>query len=91
VVLASAVLLVAGRVYQPRWRDDLQPLLRVLIIDTVAIVAGIAITRPYGALRPPNRSVVLFFLLALLFLGGVRLLHDPWLHGFRSRPDTHAA
>jgi FlaA1/EpsC-like NDP-sugar epimerase len=98
VVLGSAVLLVAGRVYQRRWRyttqRDLETLLRVLIVDTVALVAGIAILRPYGTLRPPDGTIVLYFLLCLVFLAGIRLVarsvHDRRLRGFRARRDTRS-
>ena len=95
VVLGSALLLAVGRVYQRRWRyttqRDIEHLLRLLLIDTVAIVAAVAIVRPYGTVRIPDGTIVLYFLLALLF-GGARLatrsVHDRRLRGFRARKDT---
>ncbi|MGA2469589.1 MAG: nucleoside-diphosphate sugar epimerase/dehydratase [Solirubrobacteraceae bacterium] len=93
LVLGTAILLALGRVYQRRWRyatqRDIENLLRVLILDTILLVTAVAVFRPYGTVGVPRTSVVLYFLLALSFLGGIRLaarsLHDRRLRGFRSR------
>jgi FlaA1/EpsC-like NDP-sugar epimerase len=93
LVIGTVILLALGRVYQRRWRyatqRDIENLLRVLILDTLLLVAAVAVFRPYSTVGVPRTSVVLYFLLALLFLGGARLatrsLHDRRLRGFRSR------
>jgi FlaA1/EpsC-like NDP-sugar epimerase len=92
VVIGTAVLLTAARVYQRRWRyatqRDIETLVQVLIVDTVLLVAGVAVIRPYGGLKLPDGTIVLYFLLTLLFLAGARLgarsVHDRRLRGFRS-------
>jgi len=96
LVGGSVVLLALGGVYQRRWRyttqRDLESLLRLLILDTILLVAGVAIFQPYGSLNPPHGTVLLYFLLSLVFLAGVRLaarsLHDRRLRGFRARRDA---
>ena len=98
VVLGTAVLLAVAGVYRRRWRyatqRDIENLLRLLIVDTVLLVAVVEVVRPYGTLKLPNGTIVLYFLLALLFLGGARLLarsaHDRRLRGFRARKDARA-
>ncbi|MGD0197671.1 MAG: nucleoside-diphosphate sugar epimerase/dehydratase [Solirubrobacteraceae bacterium] len=98
VVVGSALLLTLGGVYERRWRyttqRDLESLLRLLVLDTILLVAGVAIFRPSGALNPPHGAVLLYFLLCVAFLAGVRLLarslHDRRLRGFRSRRDARA-
>jgi FlaA1/EpsC-like NDP-sugar epimerase len=92
VVIGTAILLTAARVYQRRWRyatqRDIETLVQVLIVDTILLVAGVAVIRPYGGLKLPDGTIVLYFLLTLLFLAGVRLgarsVHDRRLRGFRS-------
>ena len=58
VVIGTAVLLTAARVYQRRWRyatqRDIETLVQVLVIDTILLVAGVAVIRPYGALKLPD-------------------------------------
>jgi FlaA1/EpsC-like NDP-sugar epimerase len=98
VVAGTALLLAMSGVYQRRWRyatqRDIETLLRVLIVDTVLLVAGVEVLEPYGTVRLPDGTVVLYFLLSLVFLGGVRLatrsVHDRRLRGFRARKDTRA-
>ena len=98
VVIGTAALLTLGRVYQRRWRyttqRDIEHLLRLLLFDTIVVVAAVAVVRPYGTLRLPDGTIVLYFLLTLLFLGGARLatrsVHDRRLRGFRARKDTRA-
>jgi FlaA1/EpsC-like NDP-sugar epimerase len=93
VVAGTALLLTLGGVYERRWRyatqRDIETLLRVLVLDTILLVALTEISRPADGLKIPDGTVVLYFLLALLFLGGARLLtrsiHDHRLRGFRSR------
>jgi FlaA1/EpsC-like NDP-sugar epimerase len=96
VVGGSVLLLALGGVYQRRWRyttqRDLERLLRLLVLDTIVLVAGIALVRPYGPLNPPHGTVLLYFLLSLVFLAGIRLfvrsVHDGRLRGFRARRDA---
>jgi len=98
VVLGTAALLAVAGVYRRRWRyatqRDIENLLRLLIVDTILLVAVVEVVRPYGTLKLPNSTIVLYFLLALLFLGGARLLarsaHDRRLRGFRARKDARA-
>jgi FlaA1/EpsC-like NDP-sugar epimerase len=93
VVVGTALLLTLGRVYQRRWRyatqRDIENLARVLVLDTILLVTLTAITRPAPGLNLPDGTIVLYFLLALVFLGGARLgarsVHDRRLRGFRSR------
>jgi len=98
LVGGSVLLLALGGVYQRRWRyttqRDLESLLRLLILDTILLVAGVAIFQPYGSLNPPHGTVLLYFLLSLVFLAGARLaarsVHDRRLRGFRARRDARA-
>jgi FlaA1/EpsC-like NDP-sugar epimerase len=90
------LLLALGGVYQRRWRyttqRDLERLLRLLVLDTILLVAGVALVQPYGSLNPPHGTVLLYFLLSLVFLAGIRLfarsVHDGRLRGFRARRDA---
>jgi FlaA1/EpsC-like NDP-sugar epimerase len=98
VVGGTVLLLALARVYQRRWRyttqRDIENLLRALILDVILLIAGVAVFRPYGGVNPPHGTVVLYFLLCLLFLGGVRLLarsfHDRRLPGLRSAKGSRA-
>ena len=98
VVLGTAALLAVAGVYRRRWRyatqRDIENLLRLLIVDTILLVALIEVLQPYGTLKLPDSTIVLYFLLSLLFLGGARLLarsaHDRRLRGFRARKDARA-
>ena len=96
LVGGSVLLLALGGVYQRRWRyttqRDLERLLRLLVLDTVLLVAGVALVQPYGTVYPPHGTVLLYFLLSLGFLAGIRLfarsVHDGRLRGFRARRDA---
>jgi FlaA1/EpsC-like NDP-sugar epimerase len=96
LVGGSVLLLALGGVYQRRWRyttqRDLERLLRLLVLDTILLVAGVALVQPYGSLNPPHGTVLLYFLLSLVFLAGIRLfarsVHDGRLRGFRARRDA---
>ncbi len=96
LVGGSVLLLALGGVYQRRWRyttqRDLERLLRLLVLDTILLVAGVALVQPDGILNPPHGTVLLYFLLSLVFLAGIRLfarsVHDGRLRGFRARRDA---
>ena len=107
VVLGVVVLLAASRVYQRRWRyvsqRDIELLLRALIFATVLLVAIVAVTHPieliirhrspqqFTAVALPGGVIAFFFLLALAFLTGARVLaravNDRRLPGLRARHD----
>ncbi len=87
VVLAALAILVLSRSYQRRWRyssqRDYEAILRSVVLLTGFIVVAITFIRPVhrysaggrelGAVGLPNGVVVLFFLLALVALCGVRI------------------
>jgi FlaA1/EpsC-like NDP-sugar epimerase len=83
-VLAGAVVILAvSRVNQRRWRysgqRDYEAVARAVAIVVVACVVAVAAIRPvqiphHGSVGLPNGVIVLFFLLSLLFLVGVRVL-----------------
>ncbi|HZL55029.1 MAG TPA: nucleoside-diphosphate sugar epimerase/dehydratase, partial [Solirubrobacteraceae bacterium] len=82
----SLIVLVLSRVYQRRWRyagqRDYEAVLRAVLAIVMLTVVAVAVVRPVhpfsghhaGAIGLPNGVVVLFFLLCLLFLCGVRML-----------------
>jgi FlaA1/EpsC-like NDP-sugar epimerase len=86
VLAGSLVVLVLARVYQRRWRyagqRDYEAILRAVVLIVLLSVAGIEVARPvhrypHGitvAVVLPAGVVVLFGLLCLLFLCGVRML-----------------
>jgi FlaA1/EpsC-like NDP-sugar epimerase len=86
VLAGSLVVLVLARVYQRRWRysgqRDYEAVLRAVLAIVLLSVVAVAVLRPVhpfsphhaGAIGLPNGVVVLFFLLCLLFLCGVRML-----------------
>src|ERR1700728_2176033 len=85
VLAGSLVLLVLARVYQRRWRyagqRDYEAVLRAVVLIVLLSVGGIDLARPvhrypHGitvAVVLPIGVVVLFGLLCLLFLCGVRM------------------
>ncbi len=86
VLAGSLVVLVLARVYQRRWRyagqRDYEAILRAVVLIVLLSVVGIEVARPvhrypHGitvAVVLPIGVVVLFGLLCLLFLCGVRML-----------------
>jgi FlaA1/EpsC-like NDP-sugar epimerase len=86
VLAGSLVVLVLARVYQRRWRysgqRDYEAVVRAVLAIVLLTVVAVAVLRPVhpfsphhaGAIGLPNGVVVLFFLLCLLFLCGVRML-----------------
>jgi FlaA1/EpsC-like NDP-sugar epimerase len=85
VLAGSLVVLVLARVYQRRWRyagqRDYEAVLRAVVLIVLLSVLAIEVARPvhrypHGitvAVVLPIGVVVLFFLLCLLFLCGVRM------------------
>src|ERR1039458_8636295 len=86
VLGGSLIVLVLARVYQRRWRyagqRDYEAVLRAVVLIVLLSVVGIEVAPPvhrypHGitvAVVLPIGVVVLFFLLCLLFLCGVRML-----------------
>ncbi|HEY5344433.1 MAG TPA: nucleoside-diphosphate sugar epimerase/dehydratase, partial [Solirubrobacteraceae bacterium] len=86
VLAGSLIVLVLARVYQRRWRyagqRDYEAILRAVVLIVLLSVVGIEVARPvyrypHGitvAVVLPIGVVVLFGLLCLLFLCGVRML-----------------
>jgi FlaA1/EpsC-like NDP-sugar epimerase len=86
VFVAAVLSLALARVHQRRWRyagqRDYEALLRAVVAITVVVYLAVAVLRPYEIETPhrtvavglPNSVVVLFFLLSLLFLCGLRIL-----------------
>jgi FlaA1/EpsC-like NDP-sugar epimerase len=86
VLAGSLVVLLSSRVYQRRWRysgqRDYEAVLRGVLAIVVLTVVGVAVVRPVqrathhgtAAIGLPNGVIVLFGLLALVFLVGVRAL-----------------
>jgi FlaA1/EpsC-like NDP-sugar epimerase len=86
VLAGSLPVLVLGRVYQRRWRysgqRDYEAVARGVIAIVLLTVAAIAVFRPVehetshgtSAIQLPNGVIVLYALLALVFLVGVRAL-----------------
>jgi FlaA1/EpsC-like NDP-sugar epimerase len=85
VLGGSLIVLVLARVYQRRWRyagqRDYEAVLRAVVLIVLLSVVAIEVARPvhrypHGitvAVSLPIGVVVLFFLLCLLFLCGVRM------------------
>lgn len=86
VVLGGLLVLIAGRVYERRWRyssqRDYVALTRGVVTLSLLTVLGVAVLRPVVVLRGerivgvglPNSVFVLFMLLCLSFLLGGRVL-----------------
>jgi FlaA1/EpsC-like NDP-sugar epimerase len=86
VLAGSLIVLVLARVYQRRWRysgqRDYEAVLRAVVLIVLLSVVGIEVARPvhrypHGitvAVVLPIGVVVLFGLLCMLFLCGVRML-----------------
>ncbi|HWG07760.1 MAG TPA: nucleoside-diphosphate sugar epimerase/dehydratase [Solirubrobacteraceae bacterium] len=86
VLLGSLPVLVLARVYQRRWRysgqRDYEAVARGVVAIVLLTVAAIAVFRPVehetshgtSAIQLPNGVIVLYALLALVFLVGVRAL-----------------
>jgi FlaA1/EpsC-like NDP-sugar epimerase len=86
VLAGSLPVLMLARVYQRRWRysgqRDYEAVARAVIAIVLLTVAAIAVFRPVehqtshgtSAIQLPNGVIVLYALLALVFLVGVRAL-----------------
>jgi FlaA1/EpsC-like NDP-sugar epimerase len=86
VLVVSLPVLVLSRVYQRRWRyagqRDYEAVVRAVLITVVLMVVAIVVVRPVerathhgtSAILLPNGVTVLFALIALVFLVGVRAL-----------------
>src|SRR3712207_4350928 len=84
VVCGTVVIFALSRLYQRWWRfvgqRDFERLLRALVLSTVALVGAVAVFHPVKVPAPgadvavslPGGVVALYFLLTLLFCGGVR-------------------
>jgi FlaA1/EpsC-like NDP-sugar epimerase len=86
VLAGSLPVLVFSRVYQRRWRysgqRDYEAVVRAIVVIVLLTVVAVAVFRPVehatrhgtSAIGLPNGVIVLFGLLALVFLVGVRAL-----------------
>src|SRR3984957_8485193 len=86
VLAGSLPVLVLSRVYQRRWRyagqRDYEAVVRAVLITVVLMVVAIVVVRPVerathhgtSAILLPNGVTVLFALIALVFLVGIRAL-----------------
>ncbi len=85
VLLGSLPILVFARVYQRRWRysgqRDYEAVMRAVVAIVLLTVVAVVVLRPVqhrtdhgtSTIGLPNGVIVLFFLLCLLFLLGVRV------------------
>jgi FlaA1/EpsC-like NDP-sugar epimerase len=86
VVAGAMLIFILMRVYQRRWRyagqRDYEAILRGVVAITLLAVVAVTVLRPVqkvsihgtSTVELPNGVIVLFFLLALLFLGSGRML-----------------
>ncbi|HTZ87661.1 MAG TPA: nucleoside-diphosphate sugar epimerase/dehydratase [Solirubrobacteraceae bacterium] len=86
VLLGSLPVLVLARVYQRRWRyagqRDYEAVARAVLMIVVLTVVAVAVLRPVehqtshgtSAINLPNGVIVIYALLALVFLVGIRAL-----------------
>jgi FlaA1/EpsC-like NDP-sugar epimerase len=86
VLAGSLPVLVLSRVYQRRWRysgqRDYEAVLRAIVALVLIVVVAVVVIRPVeratrhgtSAIVLPNGVIILFALLALVFLVGVRAL-----------------
>jgi FlaA1/EpsC-like NDP-sugar epimerase len=86
VLAGSLPVLVFSRVYERRWRysgqRDYEAVLRAVVAIVLLTVVAVVVTRPVqhqtnhgtSTIALPNGVTVLFFLLCLLFLLGVRVV-----------------
>jgi FlaA1/EpsC-like NDP-sugar epimerase len=86
VLAGSLPVLVFSRVYQRRWRyagqRDYEAVVRAVALTVLLVVAAIVVVRPVerathhgtSAILLPNVVIVLFALLSLVFLVGVRAI-----------------
>ena len=85
VLAGSLPVLVFGRVYERRWRysgqRDYEAVMRAIVAIVLLTVVAVVVLRPVqhqtdhgtSTIGLPNGVIVLFFLLCLLFLLGVRV------------------
>ncbi len=86
VLIGSLPVLILARVYQRRWRysgqRDYEAVMRAIVAIVLLTVVAVAVLRPVqhrtdhgtSTIGLPNGVIVLYFLLCLLFLLGVRML-----------------
>src|SRR5271154_1120772 len=86
VLLGSLPVLVFARVYQRRWRysgqRDYEAIVRAIVAIVLLTVVAVAVVRPVeratrhgtSPITLPNGVIILFALLALVFLVGIRAL-----------------
>jgi FlaA1/EpsC-like NDP-sugar epimerase len=85
VLVGSLPVLIVSRVYQRRWRysgqRDYEAVMRAIVAIVLLTVVAVVVLRPVqhrtdhgtSTIGLPNGVIVLFFLLCLLFLLGVRM------------------
>jgi FlaA1/EpsC-like NDP-sugar epimerase len=85
VLIGSLPVLIFARVYQRRWRysgqRDYEAVMRAIVAIVLLTVVAVVVLRPVqhstnhgtSTIGLPNGVIVLFFLLCLLFLLGVRM------------------
>jgi FlaA1/EpsC-like NDP-sugar epimerase len=104
VVAGSLIIFAIFRLYQKWWRysswRDMEAVVFAVIVATLALAAYVAVASPVDdplrteevGLKVPTGVLALFFLLALAFVAGARLVarafHERRLAGFRPRPDA---
>src|SRR3954469_235046 len=104
VVPSSLIVFVVFRLVLKRWRytgqRDYISILQAVVVATLALVGFIAVRHPTTlhtptgevAVTAPTGVVALFFLLTLLFVGGVRFaarsIYERPLRNFRARKDA---
>ncbi len=86
VLIGSLPVLIFARVYQRRWRysgqRDYEAVMRAIVAIVLLTVVAVVVLRPVqhrtnhgtSTIGLPNGVIVLYFLLCLLFLLGVRML-----------------
>ncbi len=86
VLVGSLPVLIVSRVYQRRWRysgqRDYEAVMRAIVAIVLLTVVAVVVLRPVqhrtdhgtSTIGLPNGVIVLYFLLCLLFLLGVRML-----------------
>src|SRR3954449_3904809 len=104
VVPSSVIVFFIFGLYTKRWRytgqRDYMSILQAVVVATLALVGFIAVRHPTTidtptgdvAVTVPSGIVALFFLLTLLFVGGIRFaartVYERPLRNFRARKDA---
>jgi FlaA1/EpsC-like NDP-sugar epimerase len=102
-VVSSLVVFALFRMEQKWWRyvgqRDYMAIAQAVAVATLALPAYVAIVHPVtrgpATVSVPTGVLAMFFLLALLFVGGARFVartvHERPLRGFRARKDARRA